>query len=212
MSAFAVSTVGREYLRGGQVKGLVPRAHLEWLSEVAGPEAVHEVWERVPSEIAGEWASLVLSSSWYPFYWLVAVDRAIAATARARISDPLFELGRAAARRATTTVLRSLPRSGVHEFLRHSTLFHSQLFDFGNLRYERLGTTSGRMILHHANFFSPVGCASATGYWTEMIVRAGGSNVSALESSCQCLDQSTCTWLLEWTDGSGAPDAHPASS
>src|SRR5512141_2165493 len=67
----------QEVLEGGQLKGGIFRSHLSWVNEKQ-PQKTGEVWSRMPPDAAKKLSSIILASSWYPFAWLIHLDRAIA--------------------------------------------------------------------------------------------------------------------------------------
>ncbi len=50
-----------------------------------------------------------------------------------------------------------------------------------------------------ARCYSPVYCASAIGYYEQVIVMHGGTSVTAEEVLCQCEGAEACVFRLRWS-------------
>ena len=55
--------------------------------------------------------------------------------------------------------------------------------------------------LSHLDYpcYSPVFCASATGFFIEAILRHGGKDPSVIEAQCHCRGDRVCRFDLHWT-------------
>ena len=67
----------KEQLKGGRVKGGIPRAHLAWVKQQGGEKAVEDVLGRLPAAIGDEMRR-VLATTWCAFESVILLDRAIA--------------------------------------------------------------------------------------------------------------------------------------
>lgn len=187
----------REALSGGHVKGAMVRAHLQWLREHAGAEAVKRALASLPPDVAAELDTL-LASSWCRFESVVRLDRAIAAETRRNEEDLMAELGRYSAEINLSTVYRAFRRTDIHDFFIRGAALHKQFQDFGVSTYERVDDTRGRITIRDAAVYSPVFCASAPGYYGQVIRLHGGSSVSVVETTCVCAGHDACTYDLQW--------------
>lgn len=175
------------------------RSHLDWVRETQPPGALEELLARLPDEIRSGLSGAVLATSWYPFRWLVELDRAIAR--RFEPSDEaavLRDLGRYSARENLSTTYKVFDRRNNHEFFENSTLLHRQFQDFGTLEYERTGERSGRMSYHDYPCYSPVFCASGRGYFEQCLVSHGATSVQVEEIKCQCRGDDGCVFEMRW--------------
>ncbi len=187
-----------ERLEGGRLKGGILRSHIRWIRDHRSPSEERQLWASLPPDIGTSLSGAVLVGEWYPFAWLVALDRAIAK--QFGQGDPAFlrELGRYSARINVSTTYRAFDRKAAHDFFANSALLHRQFQDFGSARYERTGETSGRMIHEAYPCFSPVFCESAIGYYEECILTHGGQTPTVVETECQCAGGRTCSFQMQW--------------
>ena len=189
-----------EILEGGQLKGGVFRSHVQWIRDHRSPEELELFWKQLDPEISSELSTTILSTSWYPFAWLIQIDRSIARLFADGDENELFrELGRYSARINVSTTYRIFDRDTNHEFFGNSAILHKQFQDFGSSRYERTGETSGKMIYADYPCFSPVYCESAFGYFEACLLSHKAVEASVRETECQCRNSPTCTFELSWT-------------
>jgi hypothetical protein len=183
-----------ERFAGGQVKGSMLRAHIDWVRDHRDRDSVIAFFEGVPPSMRN-----VLAASWYPFEDAIKLDRIMMDQFGDGDLAFLEELGAYSTRLNLSGVYRSFQRMGVHEFFRRSAVLHAQFQDFGTARYEELGANEGRMI--HAGYpsYSPLYCSSAIGYYRECIRLHGGTDVDVWESHCHCRGGETCTFEMLWS-------------
>jgi hypothetical protein len=182
-----------ERFGGGRVKGVMVRAHVDWVRDHRDRDEVIEFFEAIPRGMR-----TVLAASWYDFADVVALDRVIMDRFGNGELSFLRELGAYSARQSLTGVYRFFQRAGVHEFFRRSALLHGQFQDFGSAVYEELAGTAGRMIHGHYSSYSPLYCASAVGFYRECIRLHGGMRIEVWEQECQCRGDGECVFELAW--------------
>lgn len=187
----------RESLGGGHVKGAMVRAHLQWMREHLSPEVFTRTMASLPKEAATELDG-ILASSWCSFESLVQLDRAITAATGRNEEELMAELGRYSAEINLSTVYRAFRRTEIHDFFMRGAALHKQFQDFGVSTYEQVDETHGRITIREAATYSPVFCASAPGYYEQVIRLHGGANASAVEKTCVCAGDSACTYELTW--------------
>ena len=61
-----------------------------------------------------------------------------------------------------------------------------------------LGWNNARMVYSDYPCYSPIFCASGTGFFLEAIYRHGGTEPSVIETKCQTLGDHTCTYEMTW--------------
>jgi uncharacterized protein (TIGR02265 family) len=194
----AIPVPRRESLAGGRVKGAMVKAHLQFVRDRLGEDALARMQAALPASVAAELDGLLVSS-WCKFETLVALDRAIAKVAGRDENELMHELGRYSAQINLSTLYRAFDREDLHEFFRKSATLHRQFQDFGTAVYEQLGPTSGRISIRDSACFSPAYCASEAGYLEQVIATHGGTAASVSESACQCASGDHCTFELRWT-------------
>lgn len=186
----------RENLTGGNVKGGIIHAHAEWVRQYHGDDALASVVSTLDGTVRGEIENAV-ATSWCSFHSLIAFDRAVEERF-GRGRNLMRELGRFSAYHNLSTTYRLHRRSEVMEFFRRSAVLHTQFQDFGRIECHQLGATACEMRHVDARCFSPLYCASALGYYEQVIVMHGGTPLNVAEVHCQCLDSETCVFRLRW--------------
>src|SRR5689334_21263000 len=129
-----------ERFDGGRVKGVMVRAHVDWVRDHRDRAEVIEFFEEIPRAMR-----TVLAASWYPFADVIELDRVIMNRFGEGEISFLQELGAYSARQSLGGVYRSFQRSAVHEFFHRSALLHGQFQDFGTAEYQELHDGEGRM-------------------------------------------------------------------
>ncbi|HYC89674.1 MAG TPA: hypothetical protein VEO54_10725 [Thermoanaerobaculia bacterium] len=185
-----------ETLAGGRVKGVMVRAHMDWVRQYHGEEALGRVLRGLPPPIWHELDTAV-ATTWCSFDSLIAFDAALQERF-GRGRNLMIELGRYSAFRNLSVTYRFFRRSGVHDFFRRSSVLHSQFQDFGRVEYQRLGTASCELRHVAARCFSPLYCASAIGYYQQAAVMHGAASVTIEEVLCQCTGGEACVFLVQW--------------
>ncbi len=183
-----------ERLAGGNVRGSIIRAHLDWVRDHRDRAEIIEFFEVLPPPMHS-----VVAASWYPFHDLVNVDRVILTRFGNDDLRHLEDVGAYAARHSLGGLYRYLKSSSLHEFFRQSALVRAELQDFGRAKYEDVDETAGRMVHEKDLSYSPLACAAAAGFYRESIRLHSGEDVQAWESSCQCRGDRSCTFELLWT-------------
>ncbi len=187
----------REALEGGRVKGGVFKSHLEWV-RTHHPNDLPALISRLPDEMQSD-LSAPLSTSWYPFAWLIALDRLIAEMFGGGKLEVIRELGRHSASINLSGAYRVFNRDNVHDFFARSAPLHNQFQDFGRVAYQKLGEKEG--VISHTVYpcFSPIYCASAIGYYEKSSAINGALRPEVRETSCQCLGDDACTFQMSWS-------------
>jgi len=186
----------REVLTPGRLKGGIFRSHLQWIKD-KHPADMQKVLDRLPADAKQALSGAILATSWFPFAWLIALDRAVADEFGGG-DNTIRELGKYSALINLSTTYKMLDRKANHEFFNHSALLHTQFQDFGKVAYQQTGETSGRMIYTVYTGYSPSFCASALGYFEGCVESHGGTNVSVVEVECQCYGDPSCTFDISW--------------
>jgi predicted hydrocarbon binding protein len=187
----------RESLSPGHVKGSMIRAHVQWAREQFGDERLSQLLASLPEAIASE-VNAALASTWCSFESVVRLDREIARTARRDENTVMRELGRHSAELNLSTVYRAFRRDDIHEFFRRSTTLHRQFQDFCDSEYVQTAPTRGEVRLRAATCFSPIYCASAAGYYEQVIRLHGGGDPIVTETTCRCAGDDVCTYVMAW--------------
>lgn len=199
MSDSGQPSAEREVLEGGRLKGGVFRSHIRWIQDHHGEAGVKRVFESLSDEVSSALSSVILATSWYPFAWLIELDKAIGKIwAPRREKELIRDLGRYSATINLTTTYKAFSRDTNHEFFQNSAILHKQFQDFGDVTYEQTGDDSGKMIHRGYPCFSPIFCASALGYYEACLHSHGAVIVNVTEPLCQCRGDDSCTFELSW--------------
>jgi len=174
---------GKEVLTGpdpnvAKVKGVMFGGRRQFLLDTLGQDGFTKFLEKLTPRTRG-YVRTPLASSWCEFESLIELDRAIHNELKAKYPNVLALIGAASASLGIGRIYKSLDTAELTQFLENNALFHDQYQKFGNVRFER--TTNGaRMIYSNYPCYSPIFCASAIGYFTESILRHGGSDPRVL--------------------------------
>ncbi|HUO84566.1 MAG TPA: hypothetical protein VM534_05555 [Thermoanaerobaculia bacterium] len=188
-----------EVLEGGNLKGGMFRSHLSWVRENRDEADLARLWSELPGEISRSLSGMVLATSWYPFAWLIHLDRTMGRLFSSNPDELIKDLGRYSAVINLSSTYRALDRDTNHEFFKNSTLLHRQFQDFGTVSYERLGESGGRLIHRDYPCYSPTFCTSALGYYEASIQSHGAGSVRIREIECHCLGDKSCTFEMHWS-------------
>lgn len=192
---------GKEVLVGpdpsvAKVKGVMFGGRKQFLADTVSEEEIAALMATLSPRAAG-YLRTPLASSWCEFESLIEVDRAILEALHRRYPNVLALIGAASAELGIGRIYRSLDSEELLQFLGNNALFHASYQKFGQLRFEQ--TPGGaRMIYSDYPCYSPIYCASATGYFMESILRHGGTDPRVSETRCQCRGDATCTFELSW--------------
>jgi uncharacterized protein (TIGR02265 family) len=189
--------VRKEALAGGHVKGAMVRAHLQYIRDHLGEEAVERTLAALPESMRTELRN-VHAASWCAFETLIMLDRAIARAAGHDERKLFRELGAFSAQINLSTVYRAFRREDIHDFFRRSATLHRQFQDFGSCDYEQVGPTHARLRIRDANCYSAAYCASEAGYLEQVITLHGGTAPQVAESTCRCAGDALCTFEARW--------------
>jgi len=180
-----------------KVKGSMFAGRKRFLTEQFGDAEFQAVLSRLTARTLS-YAVTPLSVRWCEFASLVEYDRAIYERLSPRHPHILALLGAASAEFGMGTVYKSLDNAELIRFLERIPLFHDQYLKFGRVVF---GRAPGGVELSHFDYpcYSPVFCASATGFFLEAILRHGGRDPEVLEPQCHCRGDGVCRFTLRWS-------------
>src|SRR6185369_12305638 len=102
----------REVLGPGRMKGGIFRSHLQWIKD-KHPADMQKVLDRLPADAKQALTGAILATSWFPFAWLTALDRAIAEQFGGG-DNTIRELGKYSALINLSTTYKLLDRKANH--------------------------------------------------------------------------------------------------
>jgi len=192
---------GREVLVGpnpdvAKVKGVMFGGRKQFLLDTVGEEGFNAIIAKLTPRTAG-YARTPLASSWCEFESLIELDRTIYDTLKGKHPNVLALIGAASAELGIGRVYKSLDTAELAKFFENNAMFHNQYQKFGRVKFERT-PSGGKMIYSDYPCYSPVYCGSAVGYFMESILRHGSAEPNVVETKCQCLGDSTCTFEMTW--------------
>jgi len=185
----------KEQLEGGRIKGGIPRAHLDWVRQQRGDRGVEEVLNRLPEKVADDLRH-VLATMWFPFRFLILLDRAIA---EVHVESAIREIGRWSAQQNLSTTYRMFRRQDIHDFFERSAALHSQFQDFGIEVYQKTGENAGKITHRDYATYSPVYCESACGYYEQVMKIHGASKAVVDHPACLGRGAKECVFDLRWS-------------
>jgi hypothetical protein len=192
---------GKEVLVGpdpsvSKVKGVMFGGRKQFLMDVLGEAGFTAFLEKLTPRTRS-YVKWPLASAWCEFESLIELDRAIHQELKAKYPNVLALIGAASAELGIGRIYRSLDTDSLLAFLENNAQFHDQYQKFGTVHFEK--TAKGaRMIYANYPCYSPIFCASAIGYFSESILRHGGTDPKVTETKCQCLGEKTCTFEMTW--------------
>jgi len=192
----------QEKLDGGNVKGGVLKAHLDWFRQRHPTDGVKPLFDLVSPETRGVLASTVLPSQWYPFRVLVEADRAIAAVQGEDERTIIVDLGRHSARQNLATSYRAFANLQLQDFYRISARLHRQYVDFGHATYEVLEPSACRLSILDSLCYAKTYCWSGLGYLEQAALLQGAQSPQVTESECRCDGGHACRFDIRWREAS----------
>ena len=186
-----------EQLQGPHVHGDIVVSRFEYLKQHHGTDSIRSVLAVLPEE-----DRLVFTGfdreGWYPFAALIRLDEKIAALYAG--GDPaLYEkLGELSSHARMAWLGEHAPLVSVHGFLSRTAETHGRFHSFGDAQYRRIGFSEGELTFSGYPAPSPVYCRSAIGYLRTSLERLTGSPATVAERACQCRDDSSCVFYLQW--------------
>ena len=193
-----------EVLDGGNVKGGVLKAHLDWFRVHHAAEGTKALLDRISPETRALVSSTVLPSQWYPFRALIETDRAIAAFHGGDERTTIVDLGRHSARLNLSTSYRAFASLKLQEFYRISAKLHRQYEDFGHATYESVERTAGRLSVLDSTCYAKTYCWSGLGYLEQAALLQGVQSPRVTETECRCDGGTACRFDIRWTEAPGA--------
>jgi hypothetical protein len=180
-----------------KVKGSMFAGRKKFLTDQFGEAEFRAVLARLAPKPQA-YAATPLSVRWCEFASLIEYDRAIYEQFSSRHPHILALVGAASAEFGIGTVYKSLDNAELIKFLERIPLFHDQYLKFGRVVVSQTATGAQ---LSHFDYpcYSPVFCASATGFFLEAILRHGGRDPQVLELQCHCRGDGVCRFDLRWT-------------
>ena len=192
---------GKEVLVGpdpsvAKVKGVMFGGRKQFLVDTGGDEVFYSVLAKLTPRTL-QYTRTPLASSWCEFESLIELDRAIYETLKTKHPNVLALIGAASAELGIGRVYKSLDTVELVKYMENIALFNSQYQKFGRVKFEKTAS-GGKMIFTDYPCFSPIYCASGAGYFLESILRHGGTDPSVVETKCQTLGDSSCTYEMTW--------------
>lgn len=192
---------GHEVLAGPdpdvcKVKGVMFAARREFLLKELGERTYYAIVSKL-SPTTMRQAMNPVAAAWYDFAAIVEYDRAIWEACHQRYPYILDLVGAASAELGITRVFQNLDAAELYAFLEKLAQFHDEYQKYGRLIAERT-PTGARMHYHDYPCYSPVFCASGSGFLLEAIMRHGGRDADVVETKCHCRGDGVCTFELTW--------------
>jgi hypothetical protein len=179
-----------------KVKGVMFAARREFLMKELGERTYYAIVSKL-SPTTMRQAMNPVASAWYDFAAIVEYDRAIWEACHQRYPYILDLVGAASAELGITRVFQNLDAAELYAFLEKLAEFHDEYQKYGRLIAERT-PTGARMHYHDYPCYSPVFCASGSGFLLEAIMRHGGRDADVVETKCHCRGDAVCTYELTW--------------
>lgn len=180
-----------------KVKGVMFAARERFVKELFGEEEFQRLLASLPVRTRA-CAEAPLAATWYDFESLVEYDRAIHARFGGREPRVLALLGAASVEYALTTVYKALDAGELARFLNAIPKFHTRFQKFGRVVFTP-GAGGGQMAYYDYVCYSPIFCASAIGFYMEVLLRHGGRNPRVEERKCHCRGDDVCLFDLRWS-------------
>jgi len=179
-----------------KVKGVMFGGRKQLLLDTVGEEGFTAILGKLTPRTAG-YTRTPLASSWCEFESLIELDRTIYETLKSKYPNVLALIGAASAELGIGRVYKSLDTVELTKFFENNAMFHNQYQKFGKVKFEKT-PSGGKMIYSDYPCYSPIYCASAVGFFLESILRHGGTEPNVVETKCQTMGDSTCTFEMTW--------------
>lgn len=185
--------------RDVKVKGSVLKSRLGFVEELAGPEGVKRVKDRLePAD--REALERLLPTGWYPFETGLRLDEAIVAELGGGRLDFFLRLGEASAERNLTGVHRAFLRPGdPHAFLAQAPEIYAFYYDRGRRTYQATGPKEAVLTTYDAETFSVPDCMTVVGWHIKALRMCGATDVSVVEDECRARGGKVCRYRVRWS-------------
>ena len=184
--------------RDVKIKGSVLKARLLFVQEIAGPDGVRRVKDRLEAEDRAALDRL-LPTGWYPFETGRRLDEAIVHELGGGRLDYFIRLGEASAERNLTGVHRAFLRPGdPHAFLAQAPEIYAFYYDRGRRTYEATGPKEGVLTTYDAETFSVPDCMTVIGWHAKALRMCGATEVSVVEEECRARGGQLCRYRVRW--------------
>lgn len=182
------------------IRGWMFSAHLLWVEEYGAEDDLPRIWSSLEPEISAALADGFDVDGWFPFAWLIVLDRAIHARVGDGVSEEILmqDLGRFSARLNLSNRFEHLTHEDQHEFFRNLAGLHRQFQDFGDAVYQRIDERRGSMTHSLYPCYSRSYCHGAVGYYEQCLLMHGAAKPVVYEQTCQCLGWPSCRFELRW--------------
>ncbi len=189
-----------EVLDGGAIKGGVFNAHMNWVREAAGENAVREITTLLALREKESVPDVFSTMKSYPFRLLIALDRIIDAIHGGDIPEIFRHMGRYSATQNHSRDIGMIDKLSVHAFFSRSARTFERFHDFAKAAYEQASDRAGLFVHTSPACFSPVYCASSLGYYERCVLMHGASTVQIEEVACRCRGNADCTFAFTWEE------------
>lgn len=179
-----------------KVKGVMFSGRQKFLTDQFGLPEFRKLLGRLSPRTL-KYAEMPMAGTWCEFESIVELDRAILEQFQAKFPHILALVGAASAEHGIGTVYRVLDSKELIKFLEGIAAFHEQFSKFGRVAVTK--TEHGAQMIYTGYLcYSPVYCASATGFFLEAMLRHGGKDPKVVETHCVCRGDDVCLFDLQW--------------
>ncbi len=184
-----------------QAKGVTAAAHLAFLEQKFGKEALGRILARVSApEHRALLGRTILRSAWIPFDALMALDAAADEVLGKGDGALARTLGAYAAEHDLSTVYRIFMQVlSVEAVLTKASAMWQQYYDSGEMIV--IDKAKGAATLELRGFAAPhpLLCASIVGFTEKAAALAGARQVSSSHRECRSRGGSRCLYDVRWT-------------
>jgi len=184
------------------LKGVSFRTTIGFVKAKAGDEGVQKVFEKLPEEIRSSLSRTILSTEFYPFDWLVALQGAAVDVVGGDRRTTLRDLGRFSCESALTSVYKIFFKLGSPDYIiKKATQVYGTYFKGGG-EIHIIDDSKGFVQLKidrypggHSDF-----CRRLDGYFERTLELSGAKNTQVVHSLCAYHGGGkACEWTARWS-------------
>jgi len=182
-----------------QVKGTAVLGTLRFISETFGEEGLSRMRAQLDQETKATMDSVILSSAWYPFSFLLTLMKVAKKEFGAQMPDVITQIGRSSADYAHTTVYKLVFKVGSPQWIiSKASVIFSSFYDGGQMVVTESGPGFANVEMRDLGESSPEFCERIAGWIVRTFELSGAKDLQLPQVKCVCKGDKVCRFEGTW--------------